>query len=175
MQRIVTRLDAAGVSRLVPAQPPLQYRSDVGIEVTEIWVSRSLPPDLSASGDVVSYTREPPAGGAAFRLVSIPPDAEGLERLHTLASEGGPPHPWLERDQYGMHRTESIDYATVVSGEVWLRLDGGEEVLLRPGDCVVQRGTMHAWRNKSSERCLIAFVLVSARPSEAKPAVTAEA
>jgi hypothetical protein len=162
VQRIVTEVDAEGVSRVVPARAPLQYRSEAGFEVTEVWVNQTLPPDLTAPGDVSTYRREPPPGGAAFRIVSVPPDVEGLGRLQALARESGTIHPWLEPDQYGMHRTQSIDYATVIAGEVWLRLDGGEEVLLHPGDCVVQRATMHAWRNKSNAPCLIAFVLVSA-------------
>ncbi|MCJ1282183.1 hypothetical protein MMC26_001506 [Xylographa opegraphella] len=60
-----------------------------------------------------------------------------------------------------MHRTQSLDYGIVVSGEVDLTLDGGETRTMRPGDVVVQRGTMHAWRNKSeTEWCRMVFVLI---------------
>jgi mannose-6-phosphate isomerase-like protein (cupin superfamily) len=61
------------------------------------------------------------------------------------------------------HRTESIDYAVVISGEIDMELDG-TEVHLRQGDVLVQRGTVHNWVNRGSVPCVIAFVLVAARP-----------
>jgi uncharacterized cupin superfamily protein len=61
----------------------------------------------------------------------------------------------------GMHRTGTVDYCIVLSGEIWAVLDEGE-VLLRAGDCLVQRGTNHAWSNRSDAPCTIAFVLVAA-------------
>ncbi|MCJ1400362.1 hypothetical protein MMC11_003567 [Xylographa trunciseda] len=61
-----------------------------------------------------------------------------------------------------MHRTQSLDYGIVVSGEVDLILDGGETRTMRQGDVVVQRGSMHAWRNKSeTEWCRMVFVLIA--------------
>ena len=69
----------------------------------------------------------------------------------------------MEVENPGMHTTDTIDYGIVMSGEVWLELDDGAEVHLRPGDCVVQNGTRHAWRNKGSETCIMAFVMVGAR------------
>ena len=63
------------------------------------------------------------------------------------------------------HRTESIDYAVVLAGEIDLQLDGGE-VHLRAGDVLVQRGTLHNWVNRGTQPCVIAFVLVAAKPLE---------
>ena len=64
-----------------------------------------------------------------------------------------------------MHRTNSIDYGIVLAGEVELELDDGVKTLLRPGDVVVQRGTIHLWRNPSEhETCRIVFVLTEAAP-----------
>jgi quercetin dioxygenase-like cupin family protein len=63
------------------------------------------------------------------------------------------------------HRTESIDYAVVLSGEIDMQLDGSE-VHLRAGDVLVQRGTLHNWVNRGTQPCVIAFVLVAARPVE---------
>jgi quercetin dioxygenase-like cupin family protein len=63
------------------------------------------------------------------------------------------------------HRTESIDYAVVLAGEIDLQLEG-ETVQLRAGDVLVQRGTVHNWVNRGAEPCVIAFVLVAARPVE---------
>ena len=54
-----------------------------------------------------------------------------------------------EPDDPGMHTTDTVDFDFVVSGEVYLELDDGAEVLLKPGDCVVQNGTRHRWNNRS--------------------------
>jgi quercetin dioxygenase-like cupin family protein len=67
----------------------------------------------------------------------------------------------MESDQGGMHRTPTVDLICVLSGEIWLELDA-EEVHLRQGDCVVQNGTRHAWRNKSDKPCTMTVVLVGA-------------
>jgi mannose-6-phosphate isomerase-like protein (cupin superfamily) len=61
-----------------------------------------------------------------------------------------------------MHKTNSVDYLVVISGEMWMVMEDGE-VLLRAGDCVVQRGTNHAWINKSDKPCLLAAVLIEAK------------
>jgi quercetin dioxygenase-like cupin family protein len=63
----------------------------------------------------------------------------------------------------GMHKTTTVDYAIVLSGEIWALMDEGE-TLLKAGDWLVQRGTNHAWSNRSDRPCLVAFILISARP-----------
>jgi quercetin dioxygenase-like cupin family protein len=68
----------------------------------------------------------------------------------------------MEADHPGMHTTDTIDFIYVVSGEVWLELDDGQEVHLRPGDTVVQNGTRHAWHNRGSDPCQMVGVLVGA-------------
>jgi quercetin dioxygenase-like cupin family protein len=71
----------------------------------------------------------------------------------------------LPRGTSPMHRTNSIDYGIVMSGHVELELDDGVKTLLGPGDIVVQRGTMHLWRNPSdTDPCRIVFVLIEASP-----------
>jgi len=72
----------------------------------------------------------------------------------------------LEPDHPGMHTTDTVDYDVVLSGEVWLELDDGAEVHLKPGDCVVQNGTRHAWHNKTDQPCTLAVVLVGARRTQ---------
>ena len=62
------------------------------------------------------------------------------------------------------HRTDSIDYAVVISGEIDMELDGGVVVHVRQGDVLVQRGTIHNWVNKGTEPCVIAFSLIGAHP-----------
>ena len=66
-----------------------------------------------------------------------------------------------------MHRTETLDYAILLSGECDLEMDDGATVHLTQGDVVVQRGTMHAWVNNGTEPCVFAFVLIDAKPAEA--------
>lgn len=63
------------------------------------------------------------------------------------------------------HRTESVDYAIVMSGEIDMEMDGSM-VHLKAGDVLVQRGTIHNWINRGTEPCLVAFVLVAAKPVE---------
>jgi quercetin dioxygenase-like cupin family protein len=85
----------------------------------------------------------PPRHGTRIRFVDIPPDT--ADSPHSL-----------------MHRTESVDYGIVVSGEMTLILDKGE-TLLREGDVVIQRGTNHAWANRSGTPCRMLFILVDGR------------
>ena len=68
----------------------------------------------------------------------------------------------LEPDHSGMHTTDSVDFDVVVFGEVVMELDDRAEVVLKAGDCVIQNGTRHAWHNRSSDKCVIAFSLVGA-------------
>ena len=65
-----------------------------------------------------------------------------------------------------MHRTDSVDYAVVISGEIDMELDDSV-VHLKAGNVLVQRGTIHNWVNRSKEPCVIAFVLIDAKPVEA--------
>ena len=65
------------------------------------------------------------------------------------------------------HRTDSVDYAVVMSGEIDMELDAGESVHLKTGDVLVQRGTIHNWKNRGTVPCLIAFILISGKPVEA--------
>ena len=69
----------------------------------------------------------------------------------------------FERDTPGMHTSDSVDYGIVIRGEMILELDDGKTVHLRQGDCVVQNGTRHRWRNPLAEPCLMAFVLIGAK------------
>jgi quercetin dioxygenase-like cupin family protein len=65
------------------------------------------------------------------------------------------------------HRTDSIDYAVVISGAIEMELDDSVLVKLKAGDVLVQRGTIHNWINRGTEPCVVAFVLVSAKPVSA--------
>ena len=111
----------------------------------------------------------PPVGGFRFGLFTVPPDSQTTledidfqEALIEIEEKLPGMAEHMEPDSPGMHTTDTVDYEYVISGEVWLELDNGEEVLLRAGDTVVQNGTRHAWRNKSSEPCRVVVCLVGA-------------
>jgi mannose-6-phosphate isomerase-like protein (cupin superfamily) len=105
--------------------------------------------------------------GSVFRVIEYPPDSVRLKTLDPERFFGGMGTRAADaatRKHPGMHKTDTIDYCVVLSGEIWAVLDEGE-VLLRAGDCLVQRGTNHAWSNRSDTPCVIAFVLIAAKPA----------
>lgn len=113
--------------------------------MTTIWTTSSVPADLNDETD----GRERDAGttlkgGSVIRVVDMLPGASSP-----------------------MHRTNSIDYGIIISGTVELELDNNESKTLRTGDIIVQRGTIHKWRNPSNTSvCRIVFVLTEAKPFE---------
>jgi mannose-6-phosphate isomerase-like protein (cupin superfamily) len=139
-----------------------------GLQLTELWETRSSPADNSGSGDAADHERriEPVDGGSVFRIIEYPPDSVRLATFDpdTFFTEmGAQAADPAQRRHPGMHKTNTVDYAIVLSGEIYAMLDEGE-VLLRAGDCLVQRGTRHAWSNRTEKPCVIAFVLVAAKP-----------
>jgi mannose-6-phosphate isomerase-like protein (cupin superfamily) len=140
-----------------------------GLQLTEIWETRSTPADNAGGADAGNHERRiaPVGGGSVFRIIEYPPDRV---RLATLDPEsffhgmGAKAADVVTRRHPGMHKTDTIDYCVVLSGEIWAVLDEGE-VLLRAGDCLVQRGTNHAWSNRTEAPCVIAFVLIAAKPA----------
>ena len=170
IRRIVTTNDETGkaIVLLDSAAPNAKIRQTTGITFTLLWVTDSTPPNIS--GNVDAADRDigvaPPPGGSIFRIVEFPPtkanenvvsSEEVLNEmgLTSSAETGGKlRHPH-------MHRTNSIDYAVVMSGEIDLFLDDSD-VHLKAGDVVVQRGTNHAWVNRGDEPCKIAFILIDA-------------
>lgn len=140
-----------------------------GLQLTELWETRSAPADNAGTGDAAQHERriEPAGGGSVFRIIEYPPDSVRLKTLDPEAffsSMGAKAAESAARRHAGMHRTNTVDYCVVLSGEIYAVLDEGE-VLLRAGDCLVQRGTNHAWSNRSDAPCTIAFVLIAARPA----------
>jgi mannose-6-phosphate isomerase-like protein (cupin superfamily) len=140
-----------------------------GAEFHRLWGADAAPSFPDDGGARPQPTYFPPVGGFRFGLFSVAPHAVTLpddldlpkavaefeEKLPGLAAT-------MEPDAPGMHTTDTIDFEYVISGEVWLELDGGEEVHLRAGDTVVQNGTRHAWRNKADEPCRMAVFIAGA-------------
>jgi mannose-6-phosphate isomerase-like protein (cupin superfamily) len=121
---------------------------------TELWVSGAGP--LSAGVTDTSageWALEPPAGGTCFRIVEIAPDQSAD------AQAGAETHSEFQ----GAHATDTLDYVTILRGEVTL-IVGGTEVVLHPGDSVVQQpGVPHDWQNRSGDSAVMVGVLLSAR------------
>jgi len=108
----------------------------------------------------------PPAGGSVFRIVEFPPtpkavDALPLDYQHKIVGDHSPKRGLPPRHPL-MHRTRSIDYAVIMSGEIDMLLDDSE-VHFKAGDVLVQQGTNHAWVNRGTEPCRIAFILIDAQ------------
>ncbi len=173
IRRVVTGHDAAGRSVLVTDGPaPHVYRRSPGSAVvTELWETRSAPADNRDNSEITDhpFRLAPPRNGTVFRVIEYPPDKQriaALEQQRANADDGSghgaafdrgsPGHP-------GFHKTSSVDYAVVLSGEIYAMMDEGE-VLLTAGDVLIQRGTNHAWSNRSDEPAYLAFVLVDAEP-----------
>ena len=106
----------------------------------------------------------PPKKGTILRIIDFPPEPKDTQELKRMlhatfggiyndaAQDKGARHP-------GMHTTQTVDYAIILEGEIWAVMDEGE-TLMRAGDVLIQRGTNHAWANRSARTARIAFVLI---------------
>ena len=172
IRRVVTGKDENGKAVVVSdaAATRVHARKELGVTNTMLWTTDAVPASLSEAGDAAN--REigvvPSPGGTIFRIVEFGPQKDVQVDFQTrrqifarmgLAPEGpSNEHP---RDP-GMHRTRTVDYAVILSGEIDMLLDDSE-VHLEAGDVVIQRGTNHAWVNRGNEPCKIAFILLDAR------------
>jgi quercetin dioxygenase-like cupin family protein len=142
-RRVVTGHDESGKSVfLSDGAPPTVRTAPDGAVFHEMWNTREMPAPLDAQEQEpteVSLTVPPEPSGTKIRINELPP---------------GTVSP--------THRTQSVDYGIVLSGELVLVLDDSETVV-RKGDVVVQRGTNHRWENRSDTVALVAFILVDAR------------
>lgn len=172
IHRVVTGHDARGRAVLAsegPLPTVVEIAAVPGTVFHEVWSTAGSPAPVDNGPDptTAALMLPPPPHGTRIRFVDIPPDtpellAHGAARMQAAFTQIGDrnastvkadsPHPL-------MHRTETVDYGVVIDGELTLVLDEGE-VLLRPGSVVVQRGTNHAWANRSGKPCRMLFVLV---------------
>jgi len=177
VRRVVTGHDAQGRAVVIEDGPAPTVRTDPnrpGYAVTQIWATDSSPAFVGNDEDPTlrAMTLTPPAGGTVVRVIEFPPanlelreiDAEqaaqafsmyGQSHVLTGSNKPNKRHPF-------MHRTETVDYAMVLSGEIVMLLDE-TEVTLKAGECLIQRGTNHAWTNRSDQPCRVMFVLVDGR------------
>jgi quercetin dioxygenase-like cupin family protein len=146
LRRIVTGHDAKNIAKVIIDGPVQNIRSRAaGNASMLIWCSDSMPCDIPAGENAEDMGARilgtyPPVNGTRFIVMQIDPGLPGI-----------------------MHRTETIDYIAVLEGEIDMDMDESS-VKLKAGDTMVQRGTNHAWVNRSSKPCKIAIVLVDAKP-----------
>ena len=170
IRRVVTGHDENGRAVCVSDDTTsniLQRSSRPGVTLTNLWKCETSPAEYDGEEETVGgpFVLRPPEGGSVFRIIEFEPeDAEVLKTLDGKAAfeEMGASDAIVEDARHPfMHRTNSVDYAVILSGEITMLLDDSD-VQLKAGDVVVQRGTNHAWSNRSKETCQIAFVLVDA-------------
>ncbi|HZF14631.1 MAG TPA: cupin domain-containing protein [Steroidobacteraceae bacterium] len=152
-RRVVTGHDAGGKSIVLSDGPPPQNHpmrgAGIGAEFFEIWNSPRTVPQLTSVEAHEPNHREfttMPTAGHLLRILEVYPLKDGGKRTV-------------------MHRTKTLDYVVVIEGELALILEDSE-VILKPGDVVVQRGTNHAWENRGSTTARAAFFHIDAQFSE---------
>jgi len=152
VRRIVTGHDANGKAVVASDETLTAVPRRFGGNITgcAVWSTDRMPVDNSREADAAQragfVTRHNYVGSGAGTTCRITEFAPGHGRFP--------------------HRTETVDYAILLSGEIDLELDGDEVVHLKAGDVVVQRGTMHTWINKGSVPAVFAFILIDAKPAE---------
>jgi mannose-6-phosphate isomerase-like protein (cupin superfamily) len=170
-RRVVTGHDAQGRSVILRDESsPHVFISEKagGVARTELWATQHAPAVNRGEADEAQLANriEPTGAGSVFRVVEYPPDSVRFAKIDpdsyyqsmgaTAADAKTRPHP-------GMHKTNTIDYAIVLSGEIYAVMDKGE-TLLKAGDTLIQRGTSHAWSNRTDQPCCVAFILIGAEP-----------
>ncbi len=166
-RRVVTGDNSSGRSRIVDdGEPPaLTVPERPGYRVSNVWVTSETPASISAPDRVAAHKGIlPPPRGNLLRVIDYPPEAaDPAERKLQLAATFGKLYPDAEHhidDKHpGMHRTLTVDYAIILEGEIVAMLDD-DETVLRAGDILIQRGTNHAWANRSGKPARICFVLI---------------
>lgn len=145
-RRIVTGHDKSGKS-VVVSDGPTPKTLDIGTAAFhELWITSQTPVQIDAVEPEPTdrpVRTPPPSGGLIVRFTEMAPGAESP-----------------------MHRTETLDVGVVLEGETWLLLDDGSETRVGVGDAVVQRGTNHAWANRSDDPVRMVFVLIDGEISD---------
>jgi hypothetical protein len=171
-RRIVTgNVNGKAVVQSDEPLPAYEFKTVPGYEHTLVWVNPTTP-DLREEQRFDRYPDSvvPGPGGTSLHFVTFPPSSvfadpsfegeaarkEALIRLRGLADH-------FEREDPGMHKMRTVDYALVYDGEIWLELDDAQTIHLKKGDVVVQNGTRHAWRNKGNARVTMLFFLNGAK------------
>jgi mannose-6-phosphate isomerase-like protein (cupin superfamily) len=164
VRRVITGPTAEYESDVVIDGAPTRViaSTDGGPETALIWTTPGIPVvpinagDPSVDLDLAEIFPAP--GGTRFLIVDHPPGSGVVGGFGGTEQEAAE----LGLDESGMHATESVDFLVVLSGQVWLELDAGKEIVLSAGDALVQNGTRHGWRNRGTEAARVAITLVGA-------------
>lgn len=171
IRRVVTGHNAEGKSIFVmDGAPPVSTTPGrAGVTVTELWKTGEMPVSNAGNAEATGLpvTLQPPKNGTIFRIVEYQPDsirAQGDRTAHFSEMGASGALDQSGARHFGFHKTDTIDYAIVLNGEIYAMMDEGER-LLKAGDVLVQRGTNHAWSNRTDEPVRVAFVLIDALPA----------
>jgi mannose-6-phosphate isomerase-like protein (cupin superfamily) len=167
MRRIVTGLnqESRGTIAMDGAAPRVaRFDTRPGFELTLLWSTDALTqPATGGDPTLTAWPWVPRAGGTRFGICQLPPlgpPIDGGAFLREVAAKA----PGLAGDrdpaEPGMHATPTIDYLVVLSGEVVMEMEDGNTTVVRAGDCVVQNGTRHAWRNRGEVPCVMVYVML---------------
>ena len=172
IRRVVTGKDSTGkaIAMIDAVATSVLRREELGITNTLLWVTDSTPADLSNQEDAAKKKVGvvAPPGGTIFRVVEFAPESEvkadDQTRLRIMQGIGLAPEGNLRGKPRNpaMHRTKTIDYALILTGEIDMLLDDSE-IHLKAGDVVIQRGTNHAWVNRGNRPCQVAFIMLDAK------------
>jgi hypothetical protein len=172
IRRIVTGHDDQGRSYIVADGPSPAVRlvpERPGYRVTNIWRTVGSPTEINASDSIAQHQGvAPPNNGTVIRIIDIPPEADDADErkrqaaatFNNLFSDAD--HHLEDKRHPGMHITESVDYAIILEGELTAILDK-DETVMHTGDVLIQRGTNHAWANRSGKMARVLFVLVAGK------------
>jgi hypothetical protein len=175
IRRIVTQNDYEGKSHIISdeftnnIEIPLPHIDDQ-FKFFNLWTTDAMPVQLADSDPIKDkhVSTSPVTNGSMFRIVNYPPEQVLLDKIANMSTNELLEFEktiGIKLDLNGkhplMHITKSIDFGIVLSGEIHLVLEK-EETLLKPFDTVIQRGTSHAWSNRSNVSCLMAYVLLDA-------------
>jgi hypothetical protein len=174
VRRIVTGHNSEGRSIIVSDAASPHAMALAGVSnfgVTDIWKTDSAPASNAGDNDACEgpIKLAPPPSGTVFRVVQFPPDKEYVGKwkadkaFASMGDSGAEAIHEAPVRHEAMHTTQSVDYAFVLEGEIWAVLDE-DEVRMVTGDVLVQRGTSHAWSNRSDAPCMVGFVLIDALP-----------
>jgi mannose-6-phosphate isomerase-like protein (cupin superfamily) len=171
VRRVLTGHDAEGRSTFIAdgeAPNVKEMASMPGLALTDLWETGAAPAKNAGDKDAAArpVRLEPPKNGTLLRIVEFPPDsawrgsADGGAAFKSIGA--GHAQDRSSSDPM-MHKTGTVDYIIVLKGEIHAVMETGEK-LLRAGDILVQRGTNHSWSVRGNEPCIVAAVLVSAKP-----------
>ncbi len=168
VRRIVTGQNAEGKSVFVEDRicPHVVKRGN-GNVIVELWFTDEHPADNSGYKDPGMPQKVLDTGrdGSIFRIVIYAPDTERAAAIAESTAKGeklDPRYKGASR-HFGFHKTETLDYAVVLKGEIYALMDEGETKMTE-GDVLIQRGTSHAWSNRSDKPCSVLVAMIPSRP-----------